>query len=52
MSGMWGKKIKISIFGESYGKAVGVIIDGLHPGTIINLDYVGREMDRRALGRS
>jgi chorismate synthase len=52
MSGTWGSKIKFSIFGESHGKAVGITIDGLKPGIEVDLDYIKREMDRRAPGKS
>jgi chorismate synthase len=52
MSGTWGSKIKFSIFGESHGKAVGITIDGLKPGFEVDLDYIKREMDRRAPGKS
>ena len=31
MSGMWGNKIKVSIFGESHGNAIGINIDGWKP---------------------
>ena len=44
MSGMWGNKIKISIFGESHGNAIGINIDGLEPGFEIDLDKVSAEM--------
>ena len=52
MSGMWGNKIKISIFGESHGNAIGINIDGLEPGFEIDLDKVSAEMKRRAPGRN
>ena len=52
MSGMWGNKIKISIFGESHGNAIGINIYGLEPGFEINLDKVSSEMKRRAPGRN
>ena len=29
MSGTWGNRLKLSIFGESHGEAVGIVVDGL-----------------------
>lgn len=52
MSGTWGNRIKISIFGESHGKAVGINIDGLKAGILLDLDYIRREMQRRAPGNN
>ncbi len=51
MSSMWGNKIKISIFGESHGKAIGVTIDGLPAGEILDFDYIASFMARRAPGK-
>ena len=50
MSSMWGNDVKISIFGESHGKGIGVVIDGLPPGENINFDDVGFQMKRRRPG--
>lgn len=52
MSGMWGNNIKISIFGESHGNAIGINIDGLPSGFDIDMDKVMIEMSRRAPGKS
>ncbi len=50
MGSCWGDKIKISIFGESHGKAIGVVIDGLPGGEKIDMDEVYIQMSRRAPG--
>ena len=52
MSGMWGNNIKVSIFGESHGNAIGITIDGLPSGFELDLDMIDGEMKRRAPGRS
>lgn len=51
MSGIWGNNFKISLFGESHGKAVGLVIDGVPAGIKLDLDYINIEMKRRAPGR-
>lgn len=52
MSGMWGNNIRISIFGESHGNAIGINIDGLPSGFSVDMDKVMNEMSRRAPGKS
>ena len=52
MSGMWGNKLKVSIFGESHGVGIGITIDGLPSGVEINMEDVMKEMARRAPGKS
>ncbi|MEK6454342.1 chorismate synthase [Caldifermentibacillus hisashii] len=52
MSGIMGNKLKLSIFGESHGPAIGITIDGLPPGVAIDMDKVLAEMDRRKPGKS
>ena len=51
MSSTFGNKIKISIFGESHGNGIGVVIDGLPAGEKIDLDAVLAQMARRAPGK-
>ena len=50
MSSTIGEKIKISVFGESHGKAIGIVVDGLPTGMKIDMDKVLHEMKRRAPG--
>ena len=52
MSGVFGNNVKISIFGESHGNAIGVTIDGLPCGFEIDMDKVLFEMERRAPGKN
>ena len=51
MSSTWGRKFKISIFGESHGSHIGVGIDGIPAGTKIDMSYINRQMKRRAPGQ-
>lgn len=48
MSSIWGNKIKVSIFGESHGAAIGAVIDGLPSGVEIDEEAIAAEMKRRA----
>ena len=52
MSATFGTSYKVTIFGESHGKAIGVIIDGIPPGLEIDMGKVSHEMKRRAPGQS
>ncbi len=52
MSNVWGENIKCSIFGESHGKAIGIVIGGLPAGEPVDEDEIFREMQRRAPGNS
>ena len=52
MSGVWGNNIKVSIFGESHGNAIGINIDGLPFGFEIDMDKILLEMERRAPGKN
>ena len=52
MSNSFGKIFKISTFGESHGKAIGVIIDGCPSGVEINEKDIQLELDRRKPGQS
>lgn len=51
MSSYWGNKVKISIFGESHGKGIGVVIDNLPSGEKIDMEQLLMYMGRRAPGK-
>jgi len=48
----WGNKFRLSIFGESHGEGIGVVLDGIPSGYILDLAETRREMARRAPGTS
>ncbi len=52
MSNIWGRNLRLSIFGESHGQGIGIVIDGLPAGFSLNMEEVNRHMERRAPGRS
>lgn len=52
MGNSFGTKFKITTFGESHGKAIGVIIDGCPAGLSIDEEFIQRELSRRRPGQS
>ena len=50
MSSCFGRFLKLSLFGQSHGEAVGVTIDGFPAGMTIDGDAVSAMMARRAPG--
>ncbi len=50
MSSNIGKHIKMQIFGESHGKAIGVVLDGIPHGIKLDMDAIALQMARRAPG--
>ena len=52
MSSTWGQHLKLSIFGQSHGEAIGVTLDGFPAGMEIDMDRLLAEMARRAPGQS
>lgn len=51
MASEFGNTLKISVFGESHGRAIGVLLDGLPAGEEIDTEVLQRFMDRRRPGR-
>ena len=52
MSSTWGQCLKLSIFGQSHGEAIGVTLDGFPAGMDIDMERLLGEMARRAPGQS
>ncbi|MDR1065401.1 MAG: chorismate synthase [Oscillospiraceae bacterium] len=51
MHSEWGEKFRLSVFGESHGAVVGVVIGGLPAGFEPDFAEVRRELARRAPGQ-
>lgn len=49
---VYGEAFRISTFGESHGKGVGVIVEGVTPGLEIDEADIQKELDRRKPGQS
>ena len=52
MSNTYGTQFKITTFGESHGRSLGVIIDGCPAGLPIDEAFIQQELDRRKPGQS
>ena len=51
MRSTWGNNLQLTIFGESHGLAIGVVVDGLPIGLSVDEEAVARDMARRAPGQ-
>ena len=51
MSSVFGTNIKLSIFGESHSREIGMTLDGIPAGEKIDLEELQKFMDRRAPGK-
>ena len=52
MSSEFGSLLKISVFGQSHGRAIGVVVDGLPAGEAVDLDELNAFLARRKPGKS
>lgn len=52
MNGTWGSSLGLTIYGESHGSGLGVVINNLPPGIELDLDRIKSEMNRRRPGTS
>ena len=48
----FGHKFRFTTFGESHGKAIGCIVDGVPAGLFIDEEFIQSELDRRKPGKT
>ncbi len=48
----FGKRFILTTFGESHGKAIGCVIDGVPAGLKIDEEFIQKELDRRKPGQN
>ena len=47
MQSVIGNSIKLSLFGESHGSMIGVVIDGLAPWIKLDTEFIQEQLDKR-----
>ncbi len=52
MPSTFGRILRVTTFGESHGPGIGVVLDGVPPGTPVSEAAVARELARRRPGQS
>jgi chorismate synthase len=52
MSSTWGTNIELSIFGESHGQAIGIVMGNLPAGIPLDMNDIKHQMKRRAPGQN
>ena len=52
MSSTYGENLKLSIFGQSHGPAIGMTLDGIPAGLPVNLEELQAFLNRRAPGQN
>ena len=52
MSSTYGENLKLSIFGQSHGAAIGMVLDGIPSGLPVDLDALQAFLSRRAPGQA
>ena len=52
MSSSFGHLLRVSTFGESHGRAVGVVLDGCPPRLPLDVGEIQTDLDRRRPGQS
>lgn len=52
MSSFFGQQLRLALFGQSHGEAIGITMDGFPAGMTIDMERLRGEMARRAPGQS
>ena len=52
MSSTYGERLKLSIFGQSHGPAIGMTLDGIPAGRPVDLNKLQSFLNRRAPGQN
>lgn len=52
MSSIYGNNLKLSIFGQSHGAGIGMVLDGIPAGEAVDLDKLQLFLNRRAPGQN
>lgn len=47
MKSVAGKNITLSLYGESHGAAIGIVMDGLPAGIKVDTDFISSQLDKR-----
>jgi len=47
MKNTFGNNISVTLFGESHGKAIGAVLDGLAPGMTVDEEFIRQVLSRR-----
>ena len=48
MKNTFGQNVALTVFGESHGECVGVVVDGLAPGIKVDENFIAKQLARRA----
>lgn len=52
MSSTYGESLKLSIFGQSHGNAIGMTLDGIPAGLAVDTEALQEFLNRRAPGQN
>ncbi len=52
MSSTYGESLKLSIFGQSHGPAIGMVLDGIPAGLSVDLEELQKFLNRRSPGQN